>query len=248
MGFRPVPGTLNVVLDQPFSRGPETQYIPATQLRADWESATGQAGYWLTPMIAGGRHEAVAVQADEPHYPAEQLEIVCGVRLRDALGLSDGDAMELLVVPRPAEGQRWIAGAVIHDGSGRIFMQRRSEERDLFPGAWDIVGGHLEPGEGILDALRREVNEETGWTFRRVLDDAWGHDVLRRGWGRTPRGRLPGRGGRQSHRAPHRGAAAPGSPLGGPRGSAGAARRRASERRPPAPGPRSARSMRWGEA
>jgi 8-oxo-dGTP diphosphatase len=171
MGFRPVPGTLNVVLDQAFSRGPETEYIPATLLRADWEATTGQAGYWITPMLAGGRFAAVAVQADEPHYPAEQLEIVCGVRLRDALGLSDGDAMELLVLPRPADGQRWIAGAVIHDGSGRIFMQRRSEERDLFPGAWDIVGGHLEPGEGILDALRREVTEETGWTLRRVLDD-----------------------------------------------------------------------------
>ena len=51
MGFRPVPGTLNIVLDQAFSRAPETEYIPATQLRADWESATGQAGYWLIPVL-----------------------------------------------------------------------------------------------------------------------------------------------------------------------------------------------------
>ena len=55
--------------------------------------------------------------------------------------------------------------------SGRIFMQRRGPDRSLFPGAWDIVGGHLEPGEGIMDALRREVTEETGWTLRRVVDD-----------------------------------------------------------------------------
>ncbi len=148
MGFRPVPGTLNIVLDQAFSRAPETEYIPAAQLRADWESATGQAGYWLTPVLVGGRYDAVAVQADEPHYPAEQLEILCGVRLRDALGLADGDPIELLVLPRPSEGERWIAGAVIHDGSGRIFMQRRSPDRDLFPGAWDIVGGHVEIGGG----------------------------------------------------------------------------------------------------
>lgn len=171
MGFRPVPGTLNVVLDRAFSRGPETEYIPATLLSADWEAATGQAGYWLTPMLVGGRYDAVAVQADEPHYPAEQLEIVCGVRLRDALGLADGDAIELLVRPRLADGERWIAGAVIHDGSGRIFMQRRSPDRGLFPGAWDIVGGHLEPGEGILDALRREVTEETGWALGRIVDE-----------------------------------------------------------------------------
>ena len=171
MGFRPVPGTLNIVLDHAFSRAPGTEYIPATQLRDDWESATGQAGYWLIPVLVGGQYDAVAVQADEPQYPLEQLEILCSVRLRDALGLADGDPIELLVLPRPGEGERWIAGAVIHDGSGRIFMQRRSLDRDLFPGAWDIVGGHLESGEGILDALRREVTEETGWSLRRVLDD-----------------------------------------------------------------------------
>lgn len=171
VGFRPEPGTLNVVLDQAFSRGPETEYIPATLLRADWEAVTGQAGYWLTPVLVGGTHHGVAIQADEPRYPADQVEIVCAVRLRDALTLADGDAVELLVLPRPGDGERWIAGAVIHDGSGRIFMQRRSANRNLFPGAWDIVGGHLEAGEGIVDALRREVTEETGWTLRRVVSD-----------------------------------------------------------------------------
>ena len=171
MGFRPVPGTLNVMLDQPFDRAADTEYVSASLLSPTWETATGQAGYWLTPMLAGGRYAAVAVQADEAHYPEAQLELVCGVRLRDVLGLADGDPLELITLPRPLEGERWIAGAVIHDGSGRIFMQRRGPDRGLFPGAWDIVGGHLEPGEGILDALRREVTEETGWALRHVLDD-----------------------------------------------------------------------------
>lgn len=170
MGFRPVPGTLNVVLDD-FARPPETEYVPAGLLSPDWEAATGQAGYWLTPVLVGGRFEATAVQADESGYPPEQLELVCGVRLRDALGLTDGDAVQLIVLPRPGAGERWIAGAVIHDGADRIFMQRRSADRDLFPGAWDIVGGHLESNEGILGALRREVTEETGWTLRRVVED-----------------------------------------------------------------------------
>ena len=171
MGFRPVPGTLNVMLDHPFDRPADTEYVNASLLSPDWAAATGQAGYWLTPMLAGGQHDAVAFQADEPQYPAAQLELLCGVRLRDALGLADGDPLELIVLPRPREGERWIAGAVIHDGSGRIFMQRRSPDRSLFPGAWDIVGGHLEPGEGIMDALRREVTEETGWTLGSVIDD-----------------------------------------------------------------------------
>ena len=103
-------------------------------------------------MLVGGRHDAVAFQADEPQYPTAQLELVCDVRLRDALGLADGDPVELIVLPRPREGERWIAGAVIHDGSGRIFMQRRSPERSLSPargtswaGTWSAASGSWMP-------------------------------------------------------------------------------------------------------
>lgn len=70
--------------------------------------------------------------------------------------------------PVPGEGERWAVGAVILDGHGRAFAQRRSAGRRLFPDAWDIVGGHVEPGETPLEALSREVFEETGWRLRRV--------------------------------------------------------------------------------
>lgn len=61
------------------------------------------------------------------------------------------------------------AGALIVDDEGRLFIQRRSPERRLLPNTWDIAGGHLEPGEQVEDALRREVHEETGWTVSHVL-------------------------------------------------------------------------------
>jgi 8-oxo-dGTP pyrophosphatase MutT (NUDIX family) len=57
-------------------------------------------------------------------------------------------------------------GALITDPAGRLFVQRRSMSRKLFPGAWDIVGGHVEAGESLPGALRREVREETGWEAR----------------------------------------------------------------------------------
>ncbi|GGM00104.1 MULTISPECIES: NUDIX domain-containing protein [Micromonospora] len=60
-------------------------------------------------------------------------------------------------------------GALIVDDDGRIFFQRRSPQRRLFPNTWDVVGGHLEPGEEVHDAMRREVTEETGWTVSHVL-------------------------------------------------------------------------------
>ncbi|GAA3006050.1 hypothetical protein GCM10017559_29880 [Streptosporangium longisporum] len=38
----------------------------------------------------------------------------------------------------------------------------------LFPGCWDIVGGHVEEGETLCAALAREIEEETGWRLVRV--------------------------------------------------------------------------------
>jgi RimJ/RimL family protein N-acetyltransferase len=71
-------------------------------------------------------------------------------------------------------------GALIRDGHGRVFVHRRSPDRRLLPGIWDIVGGHVEPGETPEQALAREIVEETGWRLRRieavVADWRWEHD------------------------------------------------------------------------
>jgi 8-oxo-dGTP pyrophosphatase MutT (NUDIX family) len=64
-----------------------------------------------------------------------------------------------------------VAGALVVDDAGRIFFQKRSATRKLFPNAWDIVGGHVEAGEALEDTLRREVDEETGWQLAVVLGE-----------------------------------------------------------------------------
>ncbi|MFE7114804.1 NUDIX hydrolase [Streptomyces sp. NPDC057654] len=64
---------------------------------------------------------------------------------------------------------RSMVGALIRDPYDRIFVQRRSAGRRLFPECWDVVGGAVEHGESLLDALHREIAEETGWRLRRVL-------------------------------------------------------------------------------
>jgi 8-oxo-dGTP pyrophosphatase MutT (NUDIX family) len=63
-------------------------------------------------------------------------------------------------------------GALILDDDGRIFIQRRASQRRLFPSCWDIVGGHVEPGESVDEALHREVFEETGWQISCILGAA----------------------------------------------------------------------------
>jgi 8-oxo-dGTP pyrophosphatase MutT (NUDIX family) len=59
-------------------------------------------------------------------------------------------------------------GALIRDDKGRVFIHRRSPTRRLFPGTWDIVGGHVEKGETAIEALAREIIEETGWELSRI--------------------------------------------------------------------------------
>jgi 8-oxo-dGTP diphosphatase len=64
-----------------------------------------------------------------------------------------------------------VAGALVVDDAGRIFFQKRSATRKLFPNTWDVVGGHVEAGEMLEDTLRREVEEETGWQLAVVLGE-----------------------------------------------------------------------------
>lgn len=48
---------------------------------------------------------------------------------------------------------------------GSLLLQKRSEDKDIQPGKWDTsVGGHVDYGETIIDALRREAAEELGLT------------------------------------------------------------------------------------
>lgn len=67
------------------------------------------------------------------------------------------------------QGRQGVIGCLILRPDGKIFAQRRSLTRRSFPGCWDLVGGHFEPGESPRQALVRELREETGWTLDRVL-------------------------------------------------------------------------------
>ncbi len=51
--------------------------------------------------------------------------------------------------------------AIIFNGEGKILIQRRSLNEEVFPGLWGIPGGTVEMSDkSVLDALKREVKEE----------------------------------------------------------------------------------------
>lgn len=51
----------------------------------------------------------------------------------------------------------------VFDSEGRLYLQQRPLWKDIQPGKWDTaVGGHVDPGESIEEALRREAREELG--------------------------------------------------------------------------------------
>ena len=57
-------------------------------------------------------------------------------------------------------GATHVAAYVVFDDM--ILIQRRAADRRFLPGAWDVVGGAVEPGETAIEALSREVFEESG--------------------------------------------------------------------------------------
>jgi isopentenyl-diphosphate delta-isomerase type 1 len=56
-----------------------------------------------------------------------------------------------------------VVHVLVFDKKGRLLLQKRSLNKDVAPGKWDTsVGGHINPGEDILKAARREMEEELG--------------------------------------------------------------------------------------
>ena len=62
-----------------------------------------------------------------------------------------------LVQHRRSRSIRPGVGMVVRDGAGRVLLHRRAES-----GLWAVPSGHVEYGEKIADAARRELQEEAG--------------------------------------------------------------------------------------
>ena len=111
----------------------------------------------------------------------------------------DQDNLEIAAVRRSVmRSQRLIHRAAyifVFNAAGELFLQKRTQSKDMYPGYWDVAaGGVVLAGESYEAAAERELAEELG--LRKVklehLFDDYYEDAGNRVWGRIFRCRSEG--------------------------------------------------------
>lgn len=83
------------------------------------------------------------------------------IDIYDKEGNLTGKTQDRSVPLGPGE-YRMAVGIWIQDNQGRIFLTRRSPEKRYAPNKWENPAGHVKAGERAVDAVIRELWEETG--------------------------------------------------------------------------------------
>jgi riboflavin kinase len=92
LGFVPFPGTLNVLLEEPFPA--ERQAIKIESFSEDGRTF-GECKCYPVKLNS---IDAAVVRPEKSRYPPELIEIIAPVQLRRALGLEDGDTVEVILL------------------------------------------------------------------------------------------------------------------------------------------------------
>jgi 8-oxo-dGTP diphosphatase len=70
-----------------------------------------------------------------------------------------------------------VSAIIIRSSDNKTFVTKRSLNKEISPGKWETVGGKVETGENIEQALAREVKEELNVeikTYQYFGDYQWG--------------------------------------------------------------------------
>jgi 8-oxo-dGTP diphosphatase len=59
-----------------------------------------------------------------------------------------------------------VAGKAVVRKGGRILLVQRSLKSGFDPGRWELPGGKIDLGEDLVEALKREIQEEAGLAIK----------------------------------------------------------------------------------
>lgn len=80
----------------------------------------------------------------------------------------DGEIIQILprsVIHGNPSLMHRVAHVLVFNEDGALLLQKRSMNKDVAPGKWDTsVGGHVNAGEIVEEAVSREMEEELGIT------------------------------------------------------------------------------------
>lgn len=116
----------------------------------------------------------------QPYNPAEEIVVIVDGQ-NQAIGAVTRKIMRL---------QRLIHRAsyiLVFNTQGELFIQKRSQTKDIYPGYWDLAaGGVVLDGESYEESAKRELREELGISGVRLrpLFDQYFEDAGNRVWGR----------------------------------------------------------------
>jgi riboflavin kinase len=94
LGFSPYPGTLNLRLETKAMRASWRQIQKSSGIEIGApDAAFCQARCFLVEI--GGKHQGAVILPQVDGYPADKIEVVASVRLKDELKLADGEPVTL---------------------------------------------------------------------------------------------------------------------------------------------------------
>jgi len=123
-----------------------------------WAFISGGLLYILFALFFAWQYISAKLKNKTPEIKAEWVPLV------DEKGMVIGKATRAEVHRGPGKLHPVIHLHLINS-KGEIYLQKRSMTKDTFPGKWDTsVGGHVDLGETIEQALLRETAEELNIT------------------------------------------------------------------------------------
>ena len=98
LGFTPFPGTLNIKLDPQYM--PYRRYLDGLPGVVIPGFSNGLRTYGAVKAFRARVNgvEGAVVMPERTHHPTDVIEVIAPVKLRDALGLRDGDVVEVEVL------------------------------------------------------------------------------------------------------------------------------------------------------